>query len=297
MVAMNLVPGQWQIGEVVFGNRTPYPVSDVKVQTYNVNKQDFQVARSNEISFGLDTRAAGTLVFTLGVEDNYILDSMKSLGNTHIPSGFEDYYKDLLTKLQKEWKADDVIGVWGAVKPLRYCDRYDRTRRVLGRPRKFTYTKQTRTSSYYNVTAEYQRLDTNTYSDIEYFTKLTNGAAAVMITREDGDADSWFRVLLDGPQTNPKIFIGKVQIELTLELAAGESVEVNTYPGTRRIVQFNTTTGGDLLNQRTALTGNSQYLDQMTIPPSESVAMTWDAEDTTDDSACAVLWRDAFNVL
>lgn len=287
-MSKNLRPYQWQIGDLVFGDNHPkYPVLGVNVQTYNVNNQDHQVSQSNETRMGQDTLQAGPITFTLGVFDN----APVAYGYDTLPDDLILKSSKLLTALQKEWKADEVRQKWGALKPLIYCDGYGVARQIYGRPRKFTYTRKRRGSHFHKVTAEYARIDTLTYTDTEYMVSLTDGAEPVGFTRDNGDAPSWYRVLLTGPQTNPLVIIGDDQIQLQTVIAAGVAVEVNSYPWSRRIVDSNS------INRRTTLIGNSKYLDQLTIPAGESVPMSWVATGTTSASTCRVLWRDAYNTV
>jgi hypothetical protein len=283
----NLRPYQFQLGDLVFGEHTRYPVVGVQIATYNVNNQDYQIPLSNETRMGQDTLQAGPMTFTMGVYDNAPMGH----GYNTLPNDLILKSSKLLTALQKEWKADDVRQVWGELKPLIYCDGYGSVRRIYGRPRKFTYTRKRPGSQFHKVTAEYARIDTLTYTDTEFATVLTNGADPVNYTRDGGDAPSWYRALLTGPQTNPLVIIGDDQIQLQHTIAEGVVLEVNTYPWSRRIVDTNGA------NWRNTLIGNSKYLDRMTIPADTSVPMSWVATSTNSSSSCLVLWRDAYNTV
>jgi hypothetical protein len=177
------------------------------------------------------------------------------------------------------------------MKPLIFCDGYGSVRRVYGRPRKFQYSRKHKGSQFYRVAAEYARADTLSYTDTEYAASLVLGADPAVYTRVGGDADSWLRVLFYGPQTNPVVVIGGIQIQLQRTIAAGTVVEVNSYPWTRRIIDSNG------INGRTWLIGNTLYLDQIHIPPATPLPMSWAATGTTSASKCVVLWRDAYNTI
>src|SRR5258705_10911415 len=82
---MALQPYQYQIGNSVFGRDTAIPVSKVEIQTYNINNQDFQVQRSDENRFGIDTLAPAPLVFTMSVLNNFELESMRGYANEIFP--------------------------------------------------------------------------------------------------------------------------------------------------------------------------------------------------------------------
>lgn len=283
----NLRPHQWQIGGVVFGRGTLYEVLGVKPDSYNVNNQDFQIPLADETRMGQDTLQAGIITFTIGVKDNAPMPYIA--GN--LPDDLVSKSSKLLGALQKEWKATDERLQWGVLKPITYRDGYGVVKQVYGRPSKFTYTPKTKTSQWHKVTAEYRRSDTLSYTEAEYGAALVLDADPADYTRAAGDADTWFRVVLTGPQSNPLIVVGEVQIQLDYDIPIGVKVEVNSYPWTRRIIDSNG------FNLRTILVGNTKYLDQLQIPADTTVSMSWTATETTGDSACEVLWRDAYQVL
>ncbi|WP_131721546.1 hypothetical protein [Mycolicibacter heraklionensis] len=287
----NLRPYQFQIGEVIFGRHTPYPVEKVDISSYTVNNQDFQVPMSNETRMGIDTKQAGPMTFTLGVIDN----APVSRSVVGLPDDLVAKSSKLLTALQTEWKANAATKQYGEMQPLIYCDGYGAVRRIYGRPRKFTYTRKSPKSLFYRVTAEYARADTLTYSDVEYAAALTQGADLVEYSQL-GDADSWLRVLLTGPMTNPVIQVGDSTIQLQIEIDEGMLVELSSYPWARRIVSA-PADGGPLINQRRAMVGQTRYLDQIMMPAGLPVGMSYVAADTTTASGCLVLWRDAHNVV
>jgi hypothetical protein len=286
-VTRNLRPYQWQIGDLVFGPYTSYPILGVNPASYNVNAQDYQVALSDETRMAQDTLQAQPITFTIGVRDNAPVPNMANM----LPADLITKSSRLLTALQSEWKGNEVRLQWGALKPLIFCDGYGSVRRVYGRPRKFQYTRKRRGSSFHKVTCEYARADTLSHSDIEYAAALELNTGPETFTRLGGDADSWLRVLLTGPQTNPIVVIGNLQIQLQTVIAAGVQVEVNSYPWTRRIIDSNG------VNGRTWMIGNTKYLDQLHIPPNTPLPMSWSATGTTSASACTVLWRDAYNTI
>lgn len=283
----NLRPYQWQLGGTVFGRGTPYPVLSTKIESYNVNNQDFQIPLADEVRMGQDTFQAGPITFTIGVIDNA---PMPHLANT-LPDTLTTRSSKLLPALQREWKADEIKQQWGALKPITYCDGYGVARQIYGRPRKFTYTPKRKGSQWHKVTAEYARVDTLSYTEAEYKAALVKDADPVYFSRDGGDALSWIRTVLTGPMVNPLVIVGEVEIQLQYTIPSGVQVEVNSYPWSRRII--------DSLghNLRTTLIGNTLYLDQMRIPPDVPIPMSWTATGTSGASACAVLWRDALNVL
>lgn len=286
-MAKNLRPHQFQIGELVFGAHTQYLVRGIKVGSYNVKDQDFQVAQANEIRMGQDALQAVPITFTIGVKDNA---PMRYIPNT-LPADLVLKSSKLLPALQKEWKADEVRQQWGELKPLSFCDGYGSTRRIYGRPRKFEYTRKTPMSQWNNVTAEYARIDTLSYAETESAVSLVNGADPAFYTRDGGDAHAWYRILLYGPMRDPVIDVGVDNFVLDHDIAAGDYVEISSYPWQRRVVDNNG------INLRRRLIGNTKYLDVPKLPPNTSIPMSWSATLTDEeDSKCLVLWRDAFHI-
>lgn len=286
-MSRNLRPYQWQIGDLVFGRGTMYPLLGTVIGSYNVNNQDFQVPLADEVRMGQDSFQAGPITFTIGVIDNAPMPHLAG----HLPETLTAKSSKLLPALQKEWKAEEIKQQWGALKPLTYCDGYGVARQIYGRPRKFTYTPKRQGSQFHKVTAEYARVDTLSYTEQEYGAALAVNAAPVYYTRDGGDAASWFRVVFTGPAVNPFAIVGECEIQLQYTIPAGVRVEVNSYPWSRRIIDSNG------LNLRTTLIGNTRYLDQLQIPAEAPIPMSWTATGTTGASSCTVLWRDALNTL
>jgi len=286
MASKNLVRGQWQIGDLVMGPGTQYDVMPPKIGSYNVQNQDTQIPLSDTMLFGQDTFQGGTLTFKIGVKDNA---PVRYMPNT-LPADLVTKASKLLGVLQGEWKADEIKQQFGGAKALIHCDQYGVTKQIWGRPRKFEYTPKTQTSQWRSVNAEFVRLDTLCHADSETLAALTVGAAPVFYAT-GGDAPAWFRVLLIGPQSHPIVNVGNNEIELDLDILAGVTVEVSSYPWIRRVVDSNG------VNWRNAVIGATKYLDQLRLPASSPVAMSWSASSTSAASKCLVLWRDAYHTI
>jgi hypothetical protein len=287
---MALAPFQFQLGSTVFGQNTIYPVAKVDIQTYNIQAQDFQVTRSDEIRMGVDTFAAGPIMFEIGVIDNAPLRNLLGGVDKNLPLDLSGRGSAALTKIQKEWKAEEVKGVWGELKPLLVCGADGVTRRIYGRPRKFTYTRKTPKSQFFRIVAEYARIDTKSYDDKE--TMLAVTVSDKKLRRVTGDAESWYRALFYGPLNKPKLYINGVDaINLDLDIPAGSVVEVSSYPWARRVVDDKG------INWRTKLIGNTKYLDQLSLLPATDYTVKFSAGGTTAASKVALVWRDAHNVV
>ena len=291
---MGLSPYQYQLGSVVFGRNTQIPISKVEPQPYQVNNQDFQVERTDENRFGIDTLAPGSLVFTMAVLENFVLESMADF-STVMPV-FDDLFAargSLLPQLAKEWKGNDVRPFWGATKPLLCCDGFGVIRRIYGRPGKFVYAPRYNDNTLWiDVQAEFRRADTYAHNDTEFYIgPIAPDAPAEPAARDDGDADSWVRVLIYGPATHPIITYGGNTIELNVTVNAGVILEVSSYPWQRRVVD----TEG--FNWRAQVIGATKYLDQIKFLAGDEIPISWTATGTTVDSHLYFMWREAYNVV
>ena len=121
-------------------------------------------------------------------------------------------------------------------------------------------------------------------------TGVSNPATRPGWVHNAGDAPAWPQLTINGPVTNPRVWIVETgrYLELAVTLGAGESVSIETRPGTRWVLR----NGG---NAATALTSGSR-LDLFTIPPGTS-EVRWTATDYTNTCRLAVTWRDAYTAL
>jgi hypothetical protein len=258
-----MLPYQYQVGAVVFGDLTNYPVSKVEIQTYNVNNQDFQIIHSDETRFGIDNLVPASIIFTMAVLNNWALDNIP--GGPASPS-FLYNSRSLLGQLANEWKDPSVRTNWGATKILTFSDEDGIVRRIYGRPGKFTHGPVEQ-QEWVDVQCEFRRADTYAYEDVETMQEIVVNADPIYIFRDRGDSPAWLRVLCYGPMTNPVITIGSAQIELLLNIAADVVVEISSYPWMRRVVDSNG------YNWRAALIGNTPYLDMLKIAPATNVPL------------------------
>lgn len=291
-ISDTLRPHQFAIGDLVFGKYTPYQVENIDIQSYNVNAMDFQVNRSDEVRMGIDTLQAGPIVFTLNVLLNKQHENVAALTGGRIPAGIKAEHDALLTRLQTEWKADDVRSSWGEMKPIYFCDGNGKTKRIYGRPRKFQYSARRQNSQIQKVQAEFQRADTLAHDNVETYVELHKNANPVYVGRAGGDAPCWMRILLYGPIEHPTITIGNEQIELDEAIAADTVVEISSYPWMRRAIN------SDNENLRAKLIGKTQYLDQMRLPVGAYVPMRWsDQANATWTSIPGSGWTDRYTYL
>jgi hypothetical protein len=274
MASRDIGKSQYKIGDILFGHDTNMPVSKVEIQPWNVNNQDFQIIRTDEVRFGIDNLVPAPIVFTMAVLNNWALEGMPSDIGQPVPEGLLYQARSELGKLAHEWKSTTVRNTWGAMKMLLFVDTDGIRRRIYGRPGKFQHGPVEQ-HEWVDVQAEFRRADTNAYDDKETRIEIGYNADPTYITRgpEQGDAPAWFRLLMYGPLTHPIVTIGDVQVELGMDVPVNTVLEVSSYPWMRRVVDSNN------INWRAALIGSSQYLDQLQIPANTEIACRW--TDTT----------------
>lgn len=274
---MTLTKGQFQIGDVVFGAGTNIIVTSFQAQSYDVNAQDYQISRSDETRFGFDTFKPTAISINLEVIYNWLLDPFKSTN----PNFWLD--KPTVSDLAMEWRANDVRNSWGAIKPLFFCGRDGVNKMVFGRPGQFTSEKVPHNSTVVKCVAEFRRADTFAYA-VDEDSKLLSGSGTTY--RSVGDADSWCRIIINGPATNPAIQIGDHIVQINTTLALGKVLEINSYPWSRRIVN------SDGVNLRNSLSASSVYLDKLKVPMGTSTARI-----VSGATSGTLYWRNAWSAI
>ncbi|MFI5799072.1 phage distal tail protein [Streptomyces sp. NPDC051677] len=109
--------------------------------------------------------------------------------------------------------------------------------------------------------------------------------------RNRGDVAAWPQLRIDGPVTNPKVWVVETgrYLQLQTSLAAGEWIDIDTRPGTRWVLR------NGAGNAAPALTAGSR-LDLFQIPPQRS-EIRWTATDYTNTCRLTLSWRDAYTAL
>lgn len=268
----NLVPGQWQIGDIVMGTGTNIIIESAEVNPEDINQQDYQVARTDEMRFGIDQFKPTTIELTMSVLHNRLLEE------------WEDYISNFwhsmptLEDLRKEWRYDQGRLTWGKLQHLYVCSKLNGIPKVVfGRPGQFKY----KVNDEYNrgeivqVVAEFRRADTVAYSATEYVTEVFMEDAPARIVRSDGDVDTWVSIIGYGPITNPVITIGEQELALNIDIAAGEAFEVSSYPWQRRAIDSNRT------NLAASLTGETRYLDKIILKAKQNTIVRWTSDEVT----------------
>lgn len=296
---MSLKEGQWQIGSVVFGRYTKMPVENVEVGAYGSQVGDIQLSQTDEVRFGRDFFAPGTLTFTMAILNNRILPNMAVIdlsGGVTFPPDVENMFsaQPMLESLCFEWRADDIRTLFGYTKVLKYC-KFGIQKRLYGRPRKMALNVFNTRNEFVPVVAEFQRVDTFSYSDEEFAAVGASSAAEttpIAVVRSGGSAPTWARFLITGPINHPVIKVGNLfYVDIDYNLPAGKVIEVNAYPWERRIID------SDGLNLAPKLVGVSPYMEKMRIPANATTNVGLSGSSTTGATALAVLWREAYSTL
>ena len=263
----NLVPGQYQLGDIVMGHGTNIHVESFDVKPYDINAQDYQVSRSDEIRFGFDSIKPTSIEMNMSVMYNWLLEPFKST--------YTNFWHNMPTAgdLSNEWRANDVRNRWGDMKPLYFCGRDGIGKVIYGRPGQFAVEKSPKNDILVKCVGEFRRADTLVYSANENAVQLSQHAVPQYLWRGVGDSDTWLRVVGTGPISNPVITIGEQTIKLNVSVAEGEAFEVSSYPWQRRAVDTNRT------NLRNTLVDNSAYLDQLKIPVKKLTPVRWSSDD------------------
>lgn len=292
MPTRNLEPGQFQIGNLIMGEWTLYKIESLDIGNYDVNIGDSQAQASNEIQPGIDTFKPSSMTLTINVLKNKVMENVVALTNSSKVLNFDD--DPGLHELQEEWRAEETLGEWGAMKPLFFCGTDGITRQFFGRPGKFTHKNhKILGSSYYQCTAEFRRFDTLGYSEQEWFVPFPNVLETHTISLTRGTAPSWVRILIFGPANQPVIQWGTKTIELDWNIEAGDVAEITSYPWLgRRVVDSNGLSLAAYL-----IMSQDPYLDKLKLLHKTSIDISWNAVGTDANSKMYVLWHDGYQVL
>ncbi|UOW93360.1 minor tail protein [Mycobacterium phage Labelle] len=291
----NLVKGQWQIGDLVFGHGTNILVNSTEVAAADVNGQDYQMARSDSKNFGFDQLVPTTIQFDLSVLHNYLLPGNEEM----IPNFWHSM--PTIEDLAHEWGADDVRNKWGEMKPIYHRSRLDDIPKVIyGRPGSFQYRMddEYNRGEVMNVVAEFRRGDTLAYGIQEKRATITAEEPEITINGHSGKAPTPMRILLVGPIEHPIVTLTNlwnqsesVVVELDYDVDEGEVVEISGYPWSRRVVSST----GEALPRY--LVGDSPYLDKLYFNFNAVVHIDVVASYTDENTRVHVLFRDAYRVI
>lgn len=279
---MSLQPGQYQIGNFVFGNGTLFSVEQFEILGYDVNVQDFQTPSSDTLRFGSDSLKPLPIQMSINAYQNRTLSNIAAL----VGSGPGNFSSDpTILEFLTEWKSESTRQNWGELKPLLFCRDDGTVVRIYGRPGKISVSLLDPNKAYRKIIAEFRRSDTFCYSNSEYV--VTAPSSPQTVTRTQGNAPSWLRFLLTGPMSTPIIQLGWATIQLSAPIQAGDTVEISSYPWSRRVISL-----VDGVSYAAGLSGTT--LDKLKFDAGVPIALSWNASGTDLSSSCRMLWRNAW---
>jgi hypothetical protein len=291
MASRNLEPGQFQIGDLIMGPYTMFKIESMDIGNYDVNVQDSQAQDMSELRFGLDTLKPAPIQLTINVLVNKIHAGVAAITGDSRNLNFDN--DPNLADLQREWRAEEIMQQWGAIKPLYFCGTDGITRMFFGRPGKFAYKHHRIVDSqYYQCQAEFRRSDTFAYSEQEYYVTFEKDTPKT-VTLTSGNAASWVRFLLFGPMVEAEITFGPWTLKLHHNIGPNEAVEISSYPWSgRRVVSSLGYSYAAYLEMTP-----DPYLSKLTFPNNTPREVSWTALGTTSESGMSLLWHDAYQVM
>lgn len=292
MSTVALVNGQYELGDFLFGedgtNAPPYRVEEFSPDTPALETNDLGIPDEDGLRMGAEYRRGRLLTFKMNV-----LTRGSAL--------------DALDDLEAAWDGDTYRQYPEAYTTLR-MKRGGRTRRVYGRPRRFSATTIRSTLGWVPVTADFQCIHHHYFDDstkestvtivppttggftvpfyVPFSVTGSSGSRTGSIT-VNGKHPSWPVYTIYGPITYPIIeMVGIGSIPLSISLSELQSLEIDTRPWVRRV------TRNDGVNLAGLIDPFASALKDMYIPPG-----TWNfllkGIDPTGTSYLTINWLDA----
>lgn len=293
----NLIPGQWQLGDIVWGKGTNIKIESTDIKAYDINAQDYQVARADEARFGFDSHKPTTIEFSLQILTSHLLQGFEN----EIPNFWHSMPN--VHDLQREWRFDEGRNIWGQMKPLYVCSKLDDLPKIVfGRPGQFSYTADDEFNhgEVMKVVAEFRRGDTYSYSVAQNAIFMNSSQLVTSLIGSGGNGPSWLEIILQGPITHPILTFqnlyqqsADIVIDLNYDIAADEQVQITGEPWTRRVIN----NGSPALNLSANLIGATPYLDRLRFNYNQTVGISLAGGGMTTNTGVAILWRDAYQVI
>jgi hypothetical protein len=269
---------------------SPFLVQDISYDQGDIITNDTPNPRADGMRFGRDFHGGQIITFKITGLDSPGPDQMAAY-----------------SELRAAWRASQVRAQSGQVCTLR-MGRAGRTRRVYGRPRRFSPTLGEDSMGNTFVTCDFQAVDGVFYGDGELSNTLTItppapggflfpatfpwGSVGISyapgVVKIKGDEPAWMVFMIRGPITRPKIrVVGHWSIGLNLILQAGEWVGIDARPWSRGI---RTNTGANLGG--TLLPG-SPSLSQVKLDP-DTYEIVLTGQDETGTASFTTAWRETW---
>ncbi|REE61448.1 tail protein [Streptomyces sp. 3212.3] len=222
---------------------------------------------------------------------------------------------DLLAQLQQVTGADSIRKTAGALAALRVKLPGRDVKRLYGRWRRVEAVSMSQAVyGWIPLTLEFTATDPNWHADDSQALVLpldisndSEGFTAPVVApittgvsdpsqrpgwvTNNGNEAAWPQVRIDGPVTNPKVWVVETgrYLLLQMDLAAGEWIDIDTRPGARWVLRNGSG------NAAPALTAGSR-MDLFQIPKGTS-EIRWTATDYTNTCRLTLSWRDAYTAL
>ena len=291
---------QFELGGVAFGYGLPVAVDGEGFDpgTDDPETQDSFTGFSESLDFGVDSLQPASWAWA-----------------AHTDKAINDLEAvEASRQLEIAWRTACDRRDPGAVAALRYA-MAGRTRVVFGRPRRYSSTK-TNSMIYglIDITSEFQRADTLFYGDdvkaitlrmqpqesrgfvspiVSPITTLIGATSLSSTSMIGGDEPAPFIATINGPSsgsiTNPRISNGQWELQLLVSIAAGESVEISTYPWAMRA------TRNDGASVSGRFTAKSRLSKARLAVAGETLRL--DGIDSSGTATATVQWRTAYSTI
>ena len=279
---------EWGLGKNVFVLPDGFDPGTVDYRT-----QDIDIPNEDNIAFGRDFLSPPTWTFEMATNGS---DEATSLAHQ--------------APLAVAWKSYKLRDTPSARAILRY-GLGGRTRRVYGRPRRWSATYDNRLlSGTHQIVAEFQCADAVHYDDgLSYHAidilpveggwlvaplvaPLTTIAGTVRDSgfTVGGDTKTWPRILFNGPVVDPYISIDGKKVALTMTLLTGQQAVIDTAPWVRTVERF-----PGPANISWALTRDTRMSDMALLPGAHE--LIFGGTDPSGTAKVTVQWRNAWSSL
>lgn len=303
---MTLTDWQFELGGVEFGVGQGIGVSKFTRGGSDTRNQDQPSGFGDWVNFGTDRKTPGVWNWELFTDLSNATDALAAMET-----------------LESVWDAEDVRDTPGAVMPLRYRVN-GRTRRVFGRPRRFTSTPQELTpKGKIEAVADFQLAEGVYYDDAELSVTLGVGATQVtgrgftfpltfpvLVGSTAGDARSrniavggtrktWLTATITGPIVNPYLIVGGalingktvgggvLQLQGTIPAGASNAVTVSSLPWAQGVYRKQDGTSAPVYLSATSA------LSMLRVTPGQHL-LTFGGISDTGAATCVVSCRNAY---
>lgn len=286
-----LAEHEFELGGFVFGIHTEHvTVESWDTGTTGMRTSDLDNALRDGVSVDRDYIEPPTWSFDLSTDREDTAGALESL-----------------SLVRRAWRADSIRRVPRAVAELRF-HLGGRTRKVFGRPRRFSAPPSNRIlGGYIPITADFRLVDDRTFDDAEQSFEITATASAVgglvtplvtpLTTIESsvprvsaitvgGEVATDLIVEVDGPISSAYLIIGDVRYDFVGSIGPDDTVVVDSRPWVRSVTYA---TGGSAAGKLARTT----KLETLVIEPGTH-PVTFGGIDATGTARARVRWTPAY---